>query len=68
MSKVEALFAEKQEKEVMIAQLEQEIEQERHMADNLISAMQPELREKYLQLKEQSIQYQVFCVTVIKAM
>ncbi len=55
---VEALFAEKQEREVMIAQLEREIDQERNMADNLVSAMQPELRERYLQLKNQNLQYQ----------
>ena len=56
---VEVLFAEKQEREVMIAQLEREIEQEQNMADNLISAMQPELRERYMELKTQNMQYQV---------
>ena len=43
----------------MIAQLEREILQERNMADNLVSAMQPELRDRYVQLKEQNVQYQV---------
>ena len=56
---VDLLFSEKQEKEATIQQLEREIEQERNMADNLVSAMQPELREKYLQLKDQNLQYQV---------
>lgn len=56
---VEALFAEKQQREAAIAQLEREIDQERNMADNLVSAMQPELRDRYLQLKGQNIQYQV---------
>ena len=56
---VEALFAEKQEKEKWVQQLELEIEQERNMADNLVSAMQPQLRDQYLQLKNQNLQYQV---------
>lgn len=56
---VEALFIEKQEREATIAQLEQEIGQERNMADNLVAAMQPELREKYLELQNRNIQYQV---------
>ena len=56
---VEALFAEKQEKEKWVQQLELEIEQERNMADNLVAAMQPELRDQYLQLKNQNLQYQV---------
>ena len=43
----------------MIAQLELEIEQERNMADNLVAAMQPELRERYLELKRMNLQYQV---------
>ena len=40
-------------------QLELEIEQERNMADNLVSAMQPDLRERYVQLKNQNMQFQV---------
>lgn len=59
VKEVEALFAEKQEREAMISQLEREIEQERNMADNLVAAMQPDLRDKYLQLKNQNLQYQV---------
>lgn len=55
---VEALFAEKQTRVAQIEALEQEIEQERHMADNLVSAMKPDLREKYITLKNQNLQYQ----------
>ena len=40
-------------------QLEVEIEQERNMADNLVSAMQPDLRDRYIQLKNQNMQFQV---------
>ena len=40
-------------------QLELEIGQERNMADNLVSAMQPDLRDRYLQLKNQNMQFQV---------
>ena len=38
--------------------LEREIDQERHMADNLVSAMQPALRERYIELKTANLQYQ----------
>ena len=41
---VEQLWAEKQLKEQQIQQLELELEQERHMADNVVAAMQPDLR------------------------
>jgi len=54
---VEQLWAEKQLKEQQIQQLELELEQERHMADNLVAAMQPELREKFMQLKSANAQY-----------
>lgn len=55
---VETLFAEKQEREKYVHQLELEIGQERNMADNLVSAMQPDLRDRYLQLKNQNMQFQ----------
>ena len=55
---VEAIFAEKQSREAQINVLEKEIDQERHMADNLVSAMQPNLRERYLELKTANMQYQ----------
>ena len=40
-------------------QLGLEIEQERNMADNLVSAMQPDLRDRYMQLKAQNMHFQV---------
>ncbi len=43
----------------MLNQLEREIAQEANMAENVVAAMQPELRERYLQLKDQNMQYQV---------
>jgi len=49
---VEALFAEKQQREAAIAGLEAEIAQEMNMADNLVAAMQPELRDKFVELKQ----------------
>ncbi|UYV82615.1 IFT74 [Cordylochernes scorpioides] len=48
---VEQLFEHRQEKEKQVKQLELELEQERHMTDNLIEAMKPELKEKYNQMK-----------------
>ena len=54
---VEQLWAEKQSKESHIQQLEIELEQERHMADNLVAAMKPELRDRYIQLKAANVQY-----------
>ena len=41
-----------------IERFEEEIEQERNMADNLVSAMQPGLRERYLELKNRNVRYQ----------
>ena len=41
-----------------IETLEREIEQERHMSDNLVSAMQPSLRERYTELKNTNLGYQ----------
>ncbi len=35
-----------------------QLDQERHMADNLVSAMQPSLRDRYLELKNQNMEYQ----------
>ena len=47
---VEQLWAEKQLRERQIEQLELELDQERHMADNLVAAMQPHLRSVMLKL------------------
>ncbi|XP_064475986.1 intraflagellar transport protein 74 homolog [Ornithodoros turicata] len=48
---IELLFEQRQEKESQLKHLEEEIEQERHMADSLVSAMKPELRSRYADLK-----------------
>ncbi len=56
---VEALFAEKQSRALQIQRLEQELEQEGNMADNLVSAMKPKLRDRYIELKNQNGEYQV---------
>ena len=56
---VEQLWSEKQQKEHQIQQLELELEQERNMVDNLVAAMQPDLRERFLQLKGANAQYSV---------
>lgn len=56
---VEALFAEKQDRLSHILRLEQELEQEGHMADNLVSAMKPKLRDRYVELKNQNSEFQV---------
>lgn len=48
---VELLFEQRQEKERQLKHLEEETEQERHMADNLISAMKPELQSRYADMK-----------------
>ena len=56
---VDTLFAEKQSRLAQIQRLEQELEQEGHMADNLVSAMKPKLRDRYIVLKNQNTDYQV---------
>jgi len=54
---VELLWAEKREKEAQIHHLDLELQQERNMTENLVSAMQPDLRDRYLQLKAANQQY-----------
>lgn len=56
---VETLFEARREKERIAEQLELEIEAERNMADNLVAAMNPEIRDKYLELKDANTAYQV---------
>ena len=46
VAEVEQLWAEKRSREEELQRLEQEMEQERHMADNLVAAMKPELRDR----------------------
>ena len=56
---MESLFAEKQNRMLHIQRLEQELDQEGHMADNLVSAMKPKLRDRYVELKNQNTEYQI---------
>lgn len=56
---IEQAFEERRQREAQISQLEKEIQQERQMADGLIEAMDPTLRNRYSQLKEQNQQLQV---------
>lgn len=49
---VDMIFANKREHEVHIEALEREIEQERNAAEILIASMKPEMRDKYLHLKQ----------------
>ncbi|XP_013792112.1 intraflagellar transport protein 74 homolog [Limulus polyphemus] len=51
---IDLIFEERQAKEAIVRQLEAEIDQERYMAENLIAAMKPELKQKYSNLKESS--------------
>ncbi|XP_067002650.1 intraflagellar transport protein 74 homolog isoform X2 [Anabrus simplex] len=57
-SQIDQLFAQRQQKEEIIKQLEMEIEQERHMAQNLLEAMSPPLKERYSDLQHTSTQLQ----------
>ncbi|CAG0896211.1 unnamed protein product [Darwinula stevensoni] len=50
-AKVDQLFLQRQEKERAIQQLENDIEQERHMSDTMIAALQPAMKEKYSELQ-----------------
>ncbi|KAL1429082.1 hypothetical protein MTO96_016813 [Rhipicephalus appendiculatus] len=52
VNSVELLFEQRQDRERQLRQLEVEIEQERNMADNIIAAMQPELRHRYTEQKD----------------
>lgn len=56
---LEQIFEERRQREAQITQLEKEIQQERQMADGLIEAMDPPLRQKYSQLGEQNQQLQM---------
>ncbi|XP_076440903.1 intraflagellar transport protein 74 homolog [Babylonia areolata] len=50
--KIEELFDIKKQKEDQIQLLETEMDQERRMADNLVNDMDPETRQRYMQLKD----------------
>ncbi|XP_042224625.1 intraflagellar transport protein 74 homolog [Homarus americanus] len=48
---LETLFSHKQDLESLMRQLEAEIEEERHVGETVVEAMHPELRHKYLDLR-----------------
>lgn len=50
--KIEELFEIKKQKEETIQQIEQELDQEKRMADNLVNDMNPDMRQKYFRLKD----------------
>ncbi|XP_064626077.1 intraflagellar transport protein 74 homolog isoform X2 [Lineus longissimus] len=52
---IDHLFGQKQEKENVILQLERELDQERRMADNLVTNMNPEMRQRYMNLKDMNV-------------
>ncbi|XP_023331645.1 intraflagellar transport protein 74 homolog [Eurytemora carolleeae] len=56
-AEVEQLWAEKRGREAQINQLEIELNQEMNMTENLVSAMHPELQDRYMQLKSANMQY-----------
>lgn len=49
---IEALFTQKQEREMQIRQLEIEIDQEKKMADTLVTNMDPDMRMRYMKAKD----------------
>ncbi|KAK3091735.1 hypothetical protein FSP39_022257 [Pinctada imbricata] len=55
--KIEDLFEVKKQKEDQIKQLEQELDQEKRMADNMVNDMNPEMRQKYFKLKDANEHY-----------
>ncbi|KAL3869372.1 hypothetical protein ACJMK2_042060 [Sinanodonta woodiana] len=50
--KIEELFEVKKQREDTIKQHERELDQEKRMADNLVNDMNPEMRQRYFQLKD----------------
>ncbi|CAG2063271.1 unnamed protein product, partial [Timema podura] len=55
---LELLFEQRQQKDAQLQLLEKEIEQERHMTDNLLAAMSPELKSSYTQLQQTNSELQ----------
>lgn len=49
---LEALFEQKKDREMAIQQLDVELRQEKSMTDNLVGDMKPDMRQKYMQLKD----------------
>lgn len=50
--KIEELFEIKKQKEDQIRQIEQELDQEKRMADNIVNDMNPKMRQRYFELKD----------------
>ncbi|XP_060563519.1 intraflagellar transport protein 74 homolog [Ruditapes philippinarum] len=50
--KIEDLFEIKKQKEDQIKQIENELDQEKRMADNLVNDMDPDMRQKYYRIKD----------------
>ena len=51
---IDSIFAEKQEREEQIRQLEREIDEEKRAAEHVVSSMEPASMEKYQALKEEN--------------
>ena len=51
---IDSIFAEKQEREEQIRQLEREIDEEKRAAENVVSSMEPAIMERYQALKEEN--------------
>ena len=51
---IDNIFAEKQEREEQIRQLEREIDEEKRAAEHVVSSMEPALMQRYQQLKEEN--------------
>lgn len=55
---IDTLFAQKQDKDMQLKQLELELDQERRMTESLVADMPPNAREKYAMLKNRNIKLQ----------
>ena len=51
---IDSIFAEKQEREEQIRQLEREIDEEKRAAEHVVSSMEPAMTEKYQALKAEN--------------
>lgn len=52
---IDAIFAEKQQKEIQLNQIETAIEQEKQLTETLVESMDSEVQEKYRQLKTENL-------------
>ena len=51
---IDSIFAEKQEKEEDIRQLERQIDEEKQAAEHVVSSMEPDVLERYQALKAEN--------------